>query len=35
MDPPSPEEFSWFYTFKSSNDDLGFYYFTKRETKEV
>ena len=35
MDPPSPEECSWFYTLKSSKGDLGCYYFTKRVTKEV
>ena len=35
MDPPSLEEFSWFYTMKSSKGDLGFYYFAKRATKEV
>ena len=35
MDPLSPEEFSWFYTLKSSKGDLGFYYFVKRATKEV
>ena len=35
MDPPTPEAFSWFYTFKSSKGDIGFYYFSKRATKEV
>ena len=29
MDPPSLEEFSWFYTLKSNKGDLGFYYFPK------
>ena len=35
MDPPTPEEFSWFYTLKSSKGDLGFYYFAKQAIKEV
>ena len=35
MDPPIYEEFSWFYTLKSSKGDLGFYYFSKKVTKEV
>ena len=35
MDPPSPKEFSRFYTFMSNKVNLGFYYFTKRATKEV
>ena len=35
LDPPSPEEFSWFYTLKSSKGDLVFYYFAKQATKEV
>ena len=35
MDPPSPKEFSWFYTVKSSEGDLGFYYFAKRVAKDV
>ena len=35
MDPPTLEEFSWFYTLESSKGDLGFYYFAKRATKEV
>ena len=35
MVPPSPEEFSWFYTLKLSKGDLGFYYFAKQMTKEV
>ena len=35
MDPPSLEEFSWFYTLKSSKGNLGFYYFAKRATKDV
>ena len=29
MDPPTPEEFSWFYALKSCQSDLGFYYFSK------
>ena len=35
MYPHTPEEFAWFYTLKSSKGDLGFYYFSKRATKEV
>ena len=35
MEPPSPEEFYWFYTLKPSKGNLGFYYFTKQVTKEV
>ena len=35
MDPPSSEEFSWFYTLKSNKGDLGFYYFAKQVTKDV
>ena len=27
MDPPTLEEFSWFYTLKSCQGDFGFYYF--------
>ena len=29
------EEFSWFYTLKSSKGNLGFYYFAKRVAKGV
>ena len=35
MDHHSLEEFSWFYTLKSSKGDLGFYYFAKQATKDV
>ena len=35
MDPPTPEEFSWFYTLKSCQGDLGFYYFSKRAFKDI
>ena len=35
MAPSTPEEFSWFYTLKSSKGDLGFFYFAKWATKEV
>ena len=35
IDPPTPHEFAWFYTLKSSKDDLGFYYFSKWASKEV
>ena len=35
MNPPSPKEFSWFYTLKSSKGNLGFYYFGKRATRNV
>ena len=29
MAPPTLEEFSWFYTLKSNNGDLEFFYFAK------
>ena len=35
MDPPTLEEFSWFYTLKSCQGDLGFYYFSKRASKDI
>ena len=35
MDPHTPVEFAWFYTLKSSKGDLGFYYFSKRASKEI
>ena len=35
MDPPNPEEFSWFYTLKSCQGDLEFYYFSKRALKGI
>ena len=31
--PPTPEEFSWFYTLKPCQGDFGFYYFSKRASK--
>ena len=31
----TPEEFSWFYTLKSCQGDLGFYYFSKRMSKDI
>ena len=33
--PPTPEEFSWFYTLKSCQADFGFYYFSKRASKDI
>ena len=33
MGPPTPEEFSWFYTLKANKGDQGFYYFTERKAK--
>ena len=35
MDPLTPEEFSWFYTLNSCQGDLGFYYFSKRVSKDI
>ena len=35
MDPPTPAEFSWLYTLKSSKGDLRFYYFSKQVSKEI
>ena len=35
MDPPTPKEFSWFYTLKSCQGDLEFYYFSKRASKDI
>ena len=35
MDPPTLEEFSWFYTLKSCQVDLGFYYFSKQASKDI
>ena len=35
MDPPTPEEFSWVYTLKSCQSNLGFYYFSKRASKDI
>ena len=35
MNPPTPAEFSWFYTLKSSKGNLGFYYVAKRVSKEI
>ena len=33
MGPPTPEEFSWFYTLKANMCDSVFYYFVKRVAK--
>ena len=33
MGPPTPKEFSWFYTLKANKSDQGFYYFAKRAAK--
>ena len=33
MDPPTTDEFAWFYLVKSSKNDEGFYYFAKRPSK--
>ena len=33
MSPPTPEEFSWFYTLKANKRDQVFYYFTKQTIK--
>ena len=35
MTPSTLEEFSWFYTLKSSKGDLRFFYFAKRTIKGV
>ena len=35
MEPPTPEEFSWFYTLKSCQGDFRFYYFSKRVSKDI
>ena len=35
IDPPTPEEFSWFYTLKSCQGDFGFYYFSKRALNDI
>ena len=35
MDPLTSKEFSWFYTLKSCQGDLGFYYFSKRASKDI
>ena len=35
MDPPTLQELVCHYTLKCSNDDLGFYYFSKWASKEV
>ena len=29
MSPPTPKEFSWFYTLKANKGDQWFYYFAK------
>ena len=33
MAPPTPKEFSWFYTLKANKGDQGFYYFVKWAAK--
>ena len=33
MAPPTPEEFSWFYTLIANKGDHGFFYFAKRMAK--
>ena len=35
MDPLTSEEFSWFYTLKSCQGYLGFYYSSKRASKDI
>ena len=35
MEPLTLEEFSWFYTLKSCQGDLRFYYFSKRASKDI
>ena len=35
MSPPTPEEFSWFYTLKANKGDQGFYYFAKKAAKRL
>ena len=35
MEPPTPEEFSGFYTLKSCQGDFGFYYFSKLASKDI
>ena len=35
MELPIPKEFSWFYTLKSCQSDLGFYYFSKWMSKDI
>ena len=35
MDLPTPAKFFWFYILKSCKSDLGFYYFSKRASKEI
>ena len=35
MNPSTPKEFSWFYTFKSCQGDFRFYYFSKRASKDI
>ena len=35
MEPPTPEEFPWFYNLKSCQSNLGFYYFSKRVSKNI
>ena len=35
MDAHTLEEFSWFYTLKSCQGNFGFYYFSKRASKDI
>ena len=35
MDPPTPEEFCWFYTLMSYQANFGFHYFSKRTSKDI
>ena len=35
MEPPTLEEFTWFYTLKPFQSNLGFYYFSKRASKDI
>ena len=34
MSPPTPEEFSWFYTLKANKGDQVFSYFAKRAPRD-
>ena len=35
MDCPTLEKYSWFYTLKFYQSNLGFYYFSKRASKDI
>ena len=35
MDAHTLEEFSWFYALKYYQGDFGFYYFSKRASKDI